>query len=119
FKFCLFREQLASDCAILTLKEELTDLFKVYEEKYKRQITRADEIVRVSTASPEEAELLQIKKGTPVLIRERISYDQEGEPFEVLHSVDCADRLEYRYVIVSERLNVPEISERISKGGQK
>lgn len=96
------------------LKEGLTDLFKVYKEKYKRLITRADEMIRLAYASAEEAELLQVKKGTPVLIRERISYDQEGQPFEVLHSVDCADRLHYRYVMVSGGLSVPEISERIS-----
>ena len=100
------------------LKEELTDLFNLYKEKYKSLITRADEIIRLAHASAEEAELLQIKKGTPVLIRERISYNQEGVPFEVLHSVDCAERLHYRYTIVSERVNVPEINERISKGGQ-
>ncbi|MGB0386038.1 MAG: GntR family transcriptional regulator [Ardenticatenaceae bacterium] len=93
------------------LNEELSDLFKLYQEKYKTRITRADETIKLSAASPEEASLLQAKNGTPLLIRERISYDQEGEPFEVLHSVDCADRLEYKYVIVGQRLNVFDGSE--------
>lgn len=94
------------------LEEDLAHLFKLYEEKYKRQITSADEIIRVAGASPEEAELLQVEPQAPVMIRDRISYDQDGAPFEVLHSVDRGDRVEYRYVIVGDQLKVPDTSER-------
>jgi GntR family transcriptional regulator len=71
----------------------------------------ADELVRASGASLEEARLLHINQGAPVLIRERVSYDQTGKPFEVLHSVDRGDRFEYRYTIVNDTSQVPNGSE--------
>ncbi|UCG12374.1 MAG: GntR family transcriptional regulator [Deltaproteobacteria bacterium] len=89
------------------LEEDLTHLFKLYEAKYNRTMSTADELVRASGASPEEAGLLHINQGAPVLIRERVSYDQTGKPFEVLHSVDRGDRFEYRYIIVNDTSKVP------------
>jgi GntR family transcriptional regulator len=84
------------------LEEDLTHLFRLYEEKFDRRIITADETIRVSTASADEARLLALAPGDPVVIRDRISYDQRGEPFEVLHSVDRGDRFEYRYRIVND-----------------
>ena len=89
------------------LEEDLTHLFKLYEDKYNRTMVTADELVRASGASLEEAKLLQVNPGAPVLIRERVSYEQTGKPFEVLYSVDRGDRFEYRYTIVDDTSNVP------------
>jgi GntR family transcriptional regulator len=92
------------------LEEDLSHLFRLYEEKYGRRMMRADEIIRVSGASTEEAKLLQVDPGTPVVIRDRISYDQDDEPFEILHSVDRGDRFEYRYMILNDATEVPGVS---------
>ena len=89
------------------LEEDLTHLFRLYEEKYNRTIVTADEIIRTVRASSEEAELLQMKPEDPVIIRERISYDQDGKAFEVLYSVDRGDRFEYRYFIVTDATEAP------------
>jgi len=56
----------------------------------------------VAAASGEEAALLEIAPGDPVVIRDRISADQDEYPFEVLHSVDRGDRFEYRYHILGD-----------------
>jgi GntR family transcriptional regulator len=93
------------------LEEDLTHLFKLYEEKYSRRMMTADEIIRVSGASTEEAELLKMDPGAPVIIRDRVSYDQDGEPFEVLYSIDRGDRFEYKYMIVDDLTKVPNASE--------
>jgi GntR family transcriptional regulator len=89
------------------LEEELPHLFKLYKEKYGRTIMAVDEMIQVAGASEEQADLLQVKPGTAVMLRDRVSFDQEGEPFEVLHSVDRGDGFVYRYRILNDRTLVP------------
>jgi GntR family transcriptional regulator len=84
------------------LEEDLSQLFRLYETRYGVRISVADEIIRVGRAAEDEATLLEIAPGDPVVIRDRISLAQEGEPFEVLHSVDRGDRFQYRYQIVTD-----------------
>lgn len=81
---------------------DLTRLFKLYAERYDVHVTFAHEIIRVAAASPEEAALLEIAPGDPVVIRDRVSADQDEYRFEVLHSVDRGDRFEYRYEITGD-----------------
>jgi GntR family transcriptional regulator len=87
--------------------EDLQHLFKLYKTTYGREITTAREALRVASASAEEAELLQIETGAPVVLRDRISLDQYNESFEVLHSVDRVDRFVYEYVIAVDLTKVP------------
>ena len=82
--------------------KDLQCLFELYQGSYGRSVHSADELIRVRGASQEEAEALQMAPGEPVLIRDRISYDQNGEAFEVLHSVDHGDRFYYRYQLVKD-----------------
>ena len=84
------------------LEEDLSQLFRLYETRYGVHISEADEVLRVSQATEDEATLLEIAPGAPVVIRDRISLTQDGEPFEVLHSVDRGDRFQYRYQIVAD-----------------
>ena len=84
------------------LEEDLSHLFQLYETRYRVRISVADEIIRVGRAAEDEAALLEIAPGDPVVIRDRISLTQDEEPFEVLHSVDRGDRFHYRYQIVTD-----------------
>ena len=84
------------------LEEDLSHLFQLYETRYGVCISVADEIIRVGRATEDEATLLEIAPGDPVIIRDRISLTQDGDPFEVLHSVDRGDRFQYRYQIVAD-----------------
>ena len=84
------------------LEEDLSHLFRLYETRYGVRISVADEIIRVGRAAEDEAALLEIAPGDPVIIRDRISLTPDGEPFEVLHSVDRGDRFQYRYQIVAD-----------------
>jgi GntR family transcriptional regulator len=81
---------------------DLTRLFDLYAERYNTRVDFGHEIIRVAAASEEEAALLEIEPGAPVVIRDRISTDQTEYPFEVLHSVDRGDRFEYRYKILGD-----------------
>lgn len=87
---------------ILDKGVDLSHLFRLYAERYDTRIIWGNEIIRVAAASDDEAALLEIAPGAPVVIRDRISYDQDEYPFEVLHSVDRGDRFEYRYEIMGD-----------------
>jgi GntR family transcriptional regulator len=84
------------------LEEDLSHLFRLYEIRYRVQVNVADEMIRVGRAAEDEAALLEIALGDPVVIRDRVSSTQDREPFEVLHSVDRSDRFQYRYQIVAD-----------------
>ena len=84
------------------LEEDLSHLFRLYESRYRVHVNVADEMIRVGRAAEDEAALLEIAPGDPVIIRDRVSLTQDGEPFEVLHSVDRSDRFQYRYQIVAD-----------------
>jgi GntR family transcriptional regulator len=84
------------------LEEDLSHLFRLYENRYRVQVNVADEMIRIGRAAEDEAALLEIALGDPVVIRDRVSSAQDGEPFEVLHSVDRSDRFQYRYQIVAD-----------------
>jgi len=81
---------------------DLTHLFKLYAERYGVRISFAHEIIRVEAAGAEEAAWLEVAPGDPVVVRDRISAQQDEYPFEVLHSVDRGDCFEYRYRIVGD-----------------
>jgi GntR family transcriptional regulator len=67
------------------------------EEKLNIIPSEADETLEVTLATPEEAALLQIKAGSPLLLNERLTYDQNRKPIEFVKILYRGDR--YQYVI--------------------
>jgi len=82
--------------------EDLSELMRLYAEKYGVRLRTADEVIRVSKPKPDDAQLLGVDTAIQVVIREQVSFDEQGNPFEVLHSVELAERFEYRYRVVSD-----------------
>jgi len=72
-------------------------LYRVLEEKLNIIPTEADETLEVTLATPEEAALLQVKTGAPLLLNERLTYDQNRKPVEFVKILYRGDR--YQYVI--------------------
>jgi GntR family transcriptional regulator len=72
-------------------------LYRVLEEKLNIIPSEADETLEVTLATPEEAALLQIKAGSPLLLNERLTYDQNRKPIEFVKILYRGDR--YQYVI--------------------
>lgn len=72
-------------------------LYRILEEKLNIIPTEADETLEVTLATPEEAVLLQIKAGAPLLLNERLTYDQNRNPVEFVKILYRGDR--YQYVI--------------------
>jgi len=72
-------------------------LYRVLEEKLNIIPTEADETLEVTLSTPEEAALLQIKAGAPLLLNERLTYDQNRKPVEFVKILYRGDK--YQYVI--------------------
>jgi len=84
------------------LENDLGQLMPLYEACGKR-ITYADETFRIEYVNSEEAALLDVTSGDAVVMRFRVSYLADGQPFEVLHSQDRADTFEFRHRLVPRR----------------
>jgi GntR family transcriptional regulator len=96
--------------------EDLTEsVFTIYTDHHRR-VTWADEIIQARPATQEEVDLLEMQdlppEGRFVYVRDRVSYDQENMPLEVLISVDRGDFFQgYRYRIVEDEQRLGMSSE--------
>jgi GntR family transcriptional regulator len=77
--------------------QQYGSLYRVMEEKLNIIPTEADETLEVTLATPEEATLLQVKAGAPLLLNERLTYDQNRKPVEFVKILYRGDR--YQYII--------------------
>lgn len=81
----------------LTLEDlERKPLYEIIEKDYHEVIKVADEEFRASLARLEEAQLLGIQEGSPVLKLVRTTYDEKNLVIEYTHSVARADQFKYK-----------------------
>lgn len=59
------------------------------------RIVWAQETIEAARASEEQARLLEIKEGDPVLIMERVSYIEGDRPIEFVRAVYRPDRYKF------------------------
>jgi GntR family transcriptional regulator len=74
-------------------------LYALLENRYHVVFDSAKEIVGARGATPEEAKMLNVKKGTPVMVNKRIVYDEQEKPFEVDFTVNRADGYEVSFMM--------------------
>jgi len=72
-------------------------LYDLLESRFHIQLNEADETVEATLADAREAGLLGIKKGSPLLLRERVTYALGGRPVEFVKTLYRADR--YKYLV--------------------
>jgi GntR family transcriptional regulator len=77
--------------------EQAGSLYKILQEKFGIIPWAADETLEVTLASPEEARLLQIEEGCPLLLNERILWSQDRKAVEYVKILYRGDR--YRYTM--------------------
>jgi GntR family transcriptional regulator, N-acetylglucosamine utilization regulator len=85
------------------LEESLEDrsLYKLLRQKYGIRPVRALQQWQAVPCPGEDAKLLEVKKGSPVLQIQRTTFDSEGHAFEYLESFFRGDR----YVFQAELRN--------------
>jgi len=71
-------------------------LYQILEEEYGLKLQRAVETIEAYNSGPLEVDLLQVPEKTTLFHTLRITYLEEGTPFEVVISVIRADKYEYR-----------------------
>lgn len=75
------------------LEQDLSDsLFALLETRYGVRPFGASEQIEVASATAEEAELLQVLTGSPLLSVRRVSWDADDLPFGYSHELFRADR---------------------------
>lgn len=66
-------------------------LYRLLHERYGLTLTRAFQSIEAGLADPASARLLRIKPGAPVLVSERITYDDHDRPVEYVCARHRAD----------------------------
>ncbi len=89
---------LALDSAHTITQKEIEDggsIYLILQEKFGIFPTEADETLEVTLATHEEAELLNIKEGSPLLLNERTLWSQERKAIEFVRILYRGDRYKY------------------------
>lgn len=79
-----------------------SSLYRVLWESYGVRPVEAEETIETASASPREAELLEVDTGAPILVLGRHSFESDGTPIEYVRSWYRGDR----YTFVA-RLTAP------------
>lgn len=77
---------------LLEVFDPRTSLYQVLTDHYGIRLNAADEAAEAALAHPEQARLLQIKKGSPVFLLTRIAYAESNQPVEFVRSTYRGDR---------------------------
>ncbi|PLS17935.1 phosphonate metabolism transcriptional regulator PhnF [Bacillus sp. M6-12] len=88
--------ELAGD---ITEEQAIGSFYSYIEKKLGLHIYEAKQEIEALAANEEEAQVLQIKPGSPVLKMTRISFLDDGTPFEYVKSTFRADRYRFTHTL--------------------
>ena len=89
---------LSLDSGLIITREEIEEQGSIYvilQEKFGLFPTEADETIEVTLATPEEAELLNISAGSPLMLNERTLWSQDRKAIEFVRILYRGDRYKY------------------------
>jgi len=75
--------------------EERGSIYVILQEKFGIYPTEADETLEVTLATSEEAELLKVAEGSPLLLNERTLWSQDRKAIEFVRILYRGDRYKY------------------------
>lgn len=75
-------------------------LYEMLERNYNIVLSRAEETVEAKAAKTNEAAMLNIRRGAPLLYATRVTYDITDRPVEVVISITRADCYSYKIKLV-------------------
>ena len=89
-------------------------LVHVLEQNLRVRLTGSEDMLELDIAGPEEASLLSIPQGIPVIKYSRITFDEQNQPFEVVRILVRGDRFRARVRRMRDAQHpVAQISSRI------
>jgi GntR family transcriptional regulator len=86
---------------LLTIDLNDQSIYSILEEKFHARPVEAIDTIVAGIASGEEARLLEIEIGAPVMRYKRVAFDATGRPMEFTRAIYRADR--YQFVIRYQR----------------
>jgi GntR family transcriptional regulator len=78
-----------------TLDLESRSLYEVMETEYGTIVNRAQQSLEAVTATVYEAGLLDVEPGAPLMLEQRLTFDQNGQPVEYATDVYRGDRFRF------------------------
>jgi GntR family transcriptional regulator len=86
------------DIGFRLAQDDLHDvgIYALLEQRYGVQLHEAEQTIEARAARADEARLLGVRRGAPVLVIERVTSDVTGRLIELGRSVYRADRYKYR-----------------------
>jgi len=97
----LFTNYIRTDMGIGEDDDFNASIYKLLEEKGHRSITSGEKVIEAMIARSEEAELLGIQVGDPLLLIRNTTFDKDLLPIDYAEGVYRADR--YKYVVRLKR----------------
>jgi len=94
--FCIETSYLPADMLPGLSAEDFANnasLYDILQRRYGVSLVKNDETLKLSFATPEEAELLDLKVGAPVLLLRCVVMDENDRRIEYLVSVNHPDRV--------------------------
>ena len=85
----------ATLCPRLEDADLTNSLYRLLESRYSLRLSTGREVLRARGATLHEAQLLDIREGTPVMYAERTTYAVSGVPVEYLEAVWRGDRYDF------------------------
>ena len=72
-------------------------LFDILREKYGRIPKREEQVVEIVYANEFEAKVLQVSQTTALVLKEGITYDEQGNMLQFLHAVMNKDWVSFEH----------------------
>ena len=87
------------------LEEDLTNqsLYAVLEDRYKLGIARGRRTLEAVSASEEDAKLLGIEEGDPLILLKSVSHLEDGSPIEYFEAKHRGDRSRFEVELIRRR----------------
>lgn len=86
-------------CPELEANDLANSLYRLLEARYGLRLWTGRETLRARGATAAEARWLQVKKGTPVMAAERLTYSSTGLAVEYLEAVWRGDRYDFKVTL--------------------
>jgi GntR family transcriptional regulator len=81
---------------LVTMQLGGRSLYQTLSEKYRTMMVRAESFIEVGRCGPDQAALLGVPPGSPVLLVEGVTFDQDDQPAEYSRVMYRPDRFRFR-----------------------
>ena len=86
-------------CPRLDENDLTSSLYRLLETRYGLRLWAASEVLRARGATQDEAKLLEVRKGTPVMFAVRVTYASTGKAVEYLEAAWRGDRYDFKVTL--------------------